>query len=145
MPKRCVFTERLGAEYPFLNEDQQQVGKVLCSVCKSQFSKEHGGRSYILQHVKIRKYAIAAETKSCSKKVMSSLTKETITDECKHTAAKEGLFAFHTIKHNHSFRSMDCTFSVIRRSHKEKFSCGRTKCESIVVNVLGPFHSATDF
>jgi hypothetical protein len=40
------------------------------------------------------KQAIAAETKSCSKKVMSYFTKETITDECKHTAAKEGMFAF---------------------------------------------------
>jgi hypothetical protein len=60
-------------------------------------------------------------------------------DECKHTAAKEGLFAFHTIKHNHSFRIMDCTSSVIRRLHEEKFSCGRTKCEFIVAYVLAPF------
>jgi hypothetical protein len=34
---------------------------------------------------------------------------------------------------------MDCTPSVIRRLHKEKFSCGWTKCGSIVVNVLAPF------
>jgi hypothetical protein len=66
---------------------------------------------------------------------MSFFTKETITDECKHTAA-EGLFALNKIKHNHSFRSMDCTSSVIRRLHEEKFSCGQTKRESIVVNVL---------
>jgi hypothetical protein len=46
---------------------------------------------------------IAAETKSFSKKVTSHFTKETITDECKHIAANEGLFAFHTIKHNHPF------------------------------------------
>jgi hypothetical protein len=79
------------------------VGKVLCSICKSQFSIEHGGHFDILQHIKKRKHATAAETKSCSKKVTSYFTKETITDECKHIAAKEGLFAFHTIKHNHSF------------------------------------------
>jgi hypothetical protein len=34
---------------------------------------------------------------------------------------------------------MDCTSSVIRRLHKEKFSYGRTKCESIAVNVVAPF------
>jgi nitrite reductase/ring-hydroxylating ferredoxin subunit len=97
MPKRrCVFTESLGAEYPFLKEDQQ-VGKVLCSIHKSQFSIQHGGCSHILQHIKKRKHATAAETKSCSKKVTSYFTKETITNECKHTAAK-GLFAFYTIK-----------------------------------------------
>jgi hypothetical protein len=38
MPKRrCVFTESLEGEYLFLKENQQ-VGKVLCSICKSQFS-----------------------------------------------------------------------------------------------------------
>jgi hypothetical protein len=53
-------------------------------------------------------------------------------------AAMLGLFAFHTIKHNHSFQSMDCTSSVIRL-HEEKFSCGQTKYESIVVNISAPF------
>jgi hypothetical protein len=114
------------------------VGKVLCSICNSQFSIEHGSRSDILQHIKKRKHPTAAETKSCNNKVTSYFTKETITDECKYTAA-EGLFALHTIKHNHSFRSMDCTSSEIRRPYEEKFSCGRTKCESIAVNVLAPF------
>jgi hypothetical protein len=139
MPKRrCVFTESLEAEYPFLKEDQQ-MEKLLCTICKSQFSIEHRGHSNILQHFKKRKHAIAAETKSCTKKVTSYFTKETITDECKHTAAEEGPFAFHIIKHNHSFGSMDCTSSVIRRLHEEKFSCGLAKCESIAVNVLAPF------
>jgi ribosomal protein S27AE len=134
--KEGVFTKSLEAEYPFLKEDQQ-MGKVLCSICKSQFWIEHGGHSDILQHIKKRKHIIAAETKSCSKKVTSYFTKENITDESKHTAAK-GLFAFHTIKHNHPFCSMDCTSSVIRRLHEEKFSCGRTKYESTVANVLAP-------
>jgi hypothetical protein len=101
MPKRrCVFAESLEAEYTFLKEGQQ-VGKVLCSICKSQFSTEHGGHSDILQYIKKRKHAIAAETKSCSKKVMSYFTKENTTDEPKHIAAEIGLF--HTIKHNHPF------------------------------------------
>jgi hypothetical protein len=137
MPKRCVFIESLEAEYLFLKEEQQ-VGKVLCSICKSQFSIQHGGCSNILQHIQERKHALAAETKSCSKKVTPYFTTETITDECKHTAAEEGLFVFHTIKHNHSFRSMDCTSPLIRLQ-EEKFSCGRTNCESTVVNALAPF------
>jgi hypothetical protein len=58
---------------------------------------------------------------SCSQKVTSNFTKETITDGNKHIAAEEGLFAFHTIKHNHSIRSMDCTSSVIRNLHVQKF------------------------
>jgi hypothetical protein len=131
------FTESLEAEYTFLKEDQQ-VRKVLCSICKSQISIEHGSCSDILQHIKKRKHAIAAETKSCNNKVTSYFTKETTTDECKHIAGEVGLFAFRTIKHNHSFRSMDCTSSVIRL-HEEGFSSGGTKCGSIAVNVLAPF------
>jgi hypothetical protein len=68
---------------------------------------------------------------------MSYFTTETITDEDKNIAAEGGLFALHTIKHNHSFRSVDCTSSVIRNLHVQTFSCGRTKCEAIVV--LAPF------
>jgi hypothetical protein len=117
---------------------------VLCSNCKSQFSLKHGGRSDILEHIKKRKHVIAAETESCSKEVTSYFTKETITDECKHIAA-EGLFAFQTTKHIHSFRSMDCTSSVIGRLHEEKFSCGQTKRESIVVNVFAPFSKQQNF
>jgi undecaprenyl pyrophosphate synthase len=64
MPKRRrVFTESSEAEHLFLKEDQQ-VGKVLCSISKSQFSVEYGGRYDILQHVKKAKRAIAAETTS---------------------------------------------------------------------------------
>jgi hypothetical protein len=121
LKRRCTFTESLEAEYLFFKEDQ--MGKVLCCIWKSRLSIERG-HSNILQHIKKRKHAIAVETKSCNKRVMSYFTKETITDECEHIAAEEGLFAFHTLKHNHSFRSMDCTSSVIRSLQEEKFSCG---------------------
>ena len=47
--------------------------------------------------------------------------------------------AFHAMKHNHSFRSVDCTSSIIRNLFSKKFTCARTKCESIVVNVFAPF------
>jgi hypothetical protein len=59
--------------------------------------------SDILQHTKERKHVIAAETKSYSKKVTAHFTKEIITDECEDNAGEEGLFAFRTIKHSHSF------------------------------------------
>jgi hypothetical protein len=114
LKRRCVFAEGLEIEYSFLKEDQQ-VGKVLCSISKSQFSIEHGGHSDILQHIKKRKHTIAAETKICSKKVTSYCTKGTTADKHKCIAAEEGLFAFHTVKHKHSFQSMDCSSSVIRR------------------------------
>jgi hypothetical protein len=96
------------------------VGKVLGSISKSQFSIQHRDHSDILKHIKNRKHETAAETKSCSKKVTSYFTEENITNECKHTAAEGRLFAFHTIKHNHSVQSMDCTFSAIKETARRK-------------------------
>jgi len=43
---------------------------------------------------------------------------------------------FHTMKHSHSLRSVDCTSSIIRNLFSKKFTCARTRCESIVVNVF---------
>jgi hypothetical protein len=62
-----VFAESLEAESPVLNVDQQ-VGKVLCTICKSQLSTLREGRSDMLQHVKKGKHATTAETKSYSEK-----------------------------------------------------------------------------
>ena len=54
-------------------------------------------------------------------------------------ATQEGSFAYHTIQHNHSFRSMDCSSSMIRNFYQQKFTCARTKCEAIVKNVFTPW------
>ena len=54
-------------------------------------------------------------------------------------ATQEGSFAYHTIQHNHSFRSMDCSSSMIRNFYQQKFTFARTKCEAIVKNVFAPW------
>jgi hypothetical protein len=41
-----------------------------------------------------KKHLIAISNMSCSQKVTSYFTKETLTDEDKHIAAEEGLFAW---------------------------------------------------
>ncbi|GFT61177.1 hypothetical protein NPIL_621281, partial [Nephila pilipes] len=51
--------------------------------------------------------------------------KTTYGDDEKKLALAEGLVSFLTVKHNHSFRSMDCTSRVI-----EKFACACNKIRS---------------
>ncbi|XP_050063287.1 uncharacterized protein LOC126552619 [Aphis gossypii] len=143
MPKkRCVFTPQLKLEFPFL-QDADEVGKIFCTICKSVFSIEHGGRSDITQHVtKVKKHLLALSAASKHEKVTSFFFKidpSGSTDENRRTAAQEGIFAFHTVVHNHSFRSMDCTSSLLKQIYNKKFTCARTKAESIVLNVLAPF------
>jgi adenine-specific DNA methylase len=46
----CNFTVDLKEEFPFLNEKNDGRRKVFCTVCRSSFSNEHGGRSDVLQY-----------------------------------------------------------------------------------------------
>ncbi|GBP66580.1 hypothetical protein EVAR_47836_1 [Eumeta japonica] len=50
-------------------------------------------------------------------------------------AAAEGVWAYHTIQENHSFRSNDCASKLIQSCFDPKFACAY-KTEAIVVNVL---------
>lgn len=54
-------------------------------------------------------------------------------------AIQEGTFSYHTVVHNQSFRSMDCTSSLLKKFLDKKFSCSRTKCEALVSNVFAPW------
>jgi hypothetical protein len=56
-----------------------------------------------------------------------------------HLTVYKSTYAYHTLHHNHSFRSIDCTTSLQKKFADKKFSCARTKCESTVTNVYGPW------
>ncbi|KAK0132613.1 hypothetical protein N1851_032481 [Merluccius polli] len=44
-------------------------------------------------------------------------------------AVQEGILVYHTMKHNHSYRSMDCTAQLTTKLYEPKFTCARTKGE----------------
>lgn len=53
------------------------------------------------------------------------------------------MLAFHTVKHHMSYRSTDCTSTLLRKLFDNsniaaKVSCARTKTEAVVNGVLGP-------
>lgn len=74
-----------------------------------------------------------------SSKLQDFFRKSSYGEEEKQLALAEGLFSFHTINHNQSFRSMDCTSQLIKTLFNKKFSCARTKTEAIVCNVFAPY------
>ena len=58
-------------------------------------------------------------------------------------SAAEGTLAFHAVKHHHSYKSMDCSCSLLKTILPDsdvarKMSCARTKTEAIVNSVLAP-------
>ena len=57
--------------------------------------------------------------------------------------AAEAAWSFHTVKHHNSYRSMDCTSALLKKTLPDsdtakKFSCARTKTKAIVDGVLAP-------
>jgi hypothetical protein len=88
--RQHVFTEEGKADFPFLKRTDD---KLFCSKCRSLFSIERGGRLDIIQHTQMKKHKLAAE---------------------------EGMFAFQVVKHNISFRSVDCTSEVIKEASLKK-------------------------
>ena len=60
------------------------------------------------------------------------------------TAAAEGTWAFHTVKHQQSFLSNDCRSHLFKTLFTDsdiakKFASARTKTKSIITRVLGPY------
>ena len=82
------------------------------------------------------KSAIDASTSSAK---IQQFFKNTISskDQLK-TVAKEETWAYHTARHNISFKSNDCSGTLIKNMFDGKFSLARTKVAAIVNNVIHP-------
>ena len=91
MPKRrCSFNPKLKTQFPNLR-DADEIGKVLCTECKSVFSIEHGGISDIKQHLQKRKHVLAVSSSSSANKLASYFInkgKSGLSDESKRIAAE---------------------------------------------------------
>ncbi|GBP10082.1 hypothetical protein EVAR_77513_1 [Eumeta japonica] len=108
-----------------------------CEKCRTEFSVSHSGASDIEQHLKSEKHK-NADRAAASSSSMLNFFKNSNTPSSKDLdiAAAEGVWAYHTIQENHSFRSNDCASKLIQSCFDPKFACARTKTEAIVVNVL---------
>jgi hypothetical protein len=83
------------------------------------------------------KRADAAEASAAP--LTSFFRKENFGDTELKLAAAEGCWAYHTVTHNQTFRSTDCTSKLIQRCFDNKYACARTKTEAIICNVLAPY------
>lgn len=137
MPKRkCTFNVNLQTKYPFIKQTISS-SDVRCDKCRTEFSVSHGGNSDIEQHLKSEKHKNADWAAASSSSMLTFFKKSDMpTSKDLDAAAAEGVWAYHTIQENHSFRSNDCASKLIQSCFEPKFSCARTKTEAIVVNVL---------
>lgn len=138
MPKRkCIFNSNLQSKYPFIKQRNSTPSDVNCGKCHTDFSISHGGASDIEQHLKSEKHKNADRAAASSSSMLNFFKKSDVpTTNDLDIAAAEGVWAYHTIQENHSFRSNDCASKLIQSCFEQKFRCARTKTEAIVVNVL---------
>lgn len=138
--RSCKFTEDLQKQFPFLQKCLTP-SEVRCTKCNGAFSVAHGSRHDIQRHLTSDKHKKALIAASTSSSTTSYFRQEKFGDKEAELAKAEGLWAFHTVCHNQSFRSMECTSKLIQRVFDKKFSCGKTKCEAIAKNVIAPYSS----
>ena len=113
--RKCYFNNELKAEFPFLSCSDTDNSTVFCNVCSSTISVAHGGRSDITDHIDTKKHKVGLNARASSSTLTKYFTaKEPGKDEYS-LAAAEGTYAYHTIRHNQSFRSMDCTSQLVRK------------------------------
>ena len=144
MPKRkSQFTDELKQKYPFFRKGRNDF-EAECITCGfgTFVSVANKGRLSLANHVDSEKHKKAVRGEKSSAKVTDCYSKSGTQIE-DNVAAAEATMAFHTVKHHQSYKSNDCTSTLIRKvfpdsNISKKYSCARTKVEAIVNNVLSP-------
>lgn len=123
-------------KFPFLKQSSDPK-KVECGLCNSEFSINQKGVGSIHEHVQTKTHRQSEISASTNKKVSDFFQSTSKVDLV--IAAKEAVFAYHTIRENHSFRSATCSAQLIRSVFNHpKFHCAETKCGAIVAGVFFP-------
>lgn len=131
-----MFNLDLQRKYTFMKKVQSNESEVHCTICNATINIAHDGKTGIERHLKTVKHTKALELKSKSPSVAQFLDRP-----INHkNSACEGLWAYHMVKSNHSFRSADCASQIFRKCFDLKdFQSARTKTEAIITGVIAPF------
>ena len=119
--RKRSFNDDLKAEFSFLSSSAIVGCTAFCSICKSTISVAHGGRSDINDHIATKKHKAALSARASSSSLSKYYTAKQPGKEEYSLAAEEGTCAYHTVCHNQSFRSVDCTSQLIRKMFEPKF------------------------
>eukprot|EP00079_Xenopus_tropicalis_P010275 XP_002934983.2 PREDICTED: uncharacterized protein LOC100492546 isoform X1 [Xenopus tropicalis] len=138
--RKCVLTESILIDFPFIRPGPTE-NYAFCTLCQTAFTIASGGRSTVKEHSASKRHLKASQTFIVKE---NSFFKMFLPDASEFSLAfQEGTFAFHTIRHHQSFLSMDCSAGLIKRFYERKFSCSKTKCETIITDVLAKWAEDT--
>jgi len=117
--------------------------KAHCSLCNKDFSIASGGAADLKQHeaTKCHKKSVSSAKDN---QLLSTFFAPTESSQQSLITAAELTKVFHTVKHSLSYNSLDCDMKLDRIIYSgsvvaKQISCGRTKSEAIIKNVLAPY------
>ncbi|XP_030747812.1 uncharacterized protein LOC115876244 [Sitophilus oryzae] len=144
--RKCKFTEKLATKYKlFVKGRNEEEAK--CVPCDSFVSVGSKGAADLEKHISTEKHKKSLQASSSCMKLDNFFVQKNSSVDFKLKAA-EGTLAYHTVSHHQSYRSLDCTSSLLKKIIPDseitaKFGCGRTKTEAIVNHVLSPHAQET--
>jgi hypothetical protein len=113
-----------------------------CLYCKSNFTVKYEGLAALRRHCDGKEHINNTNT-TLKNNTLTNFFVHKHSSEEKRVIAAEVSFVYHSIRHHHSYLSMECGMKL---SHKlfpdsslcKKVHCARTKAEAIAKNVLSP-------
>lgn len=135
--KRYVFNDELQKKYSFFEKSETNDGEIRCTICSSTINISSDGKTGIERHIKTARHTRALEERAKNHSVKTFFPSQSFDHK---TPACEGVWAYHMIKSNHSFRSADCASEIFRKCFGlNEFHSARTKTEAIINGVIAPF------
>lgn len=113
-----------------------------CTVCSATIVIKHEGKTALDDHVKTKKHQNRVQVTRQTMAISSFMIKKDSEED--KIAVAELTSTYHGVRHGHSYLSTDCGNKVSAKIFSDsniatKMSCGRTKSEALVENVLAPF------
>ena len=140
--RKCVFRKDLTETYSYIIHSTKGSTFAHCTICNVDINISFGGISSVKHHIDSSKHS-ASKLLFDSSKPLGAYFREKYSPVSLKIAAAEGTCAFHTIKHHHSFKSMDCTSHLLSVCFPDSeiaknFHSARTKTKAIITGVLAP-------
>ena len=142
--RKCTFTNEMQEKHPCFRKDRIDY-EAECLLCKSgtYISVVHKSNRDLNTHLQSEKYRKAVRWAVASTKMTNYFVTAGSKCEDEITAA-ENTLAFHAVKIQHSFLSVDCTSVLLQKIFPnskvaKKFSSGRTKTGKILTSVLAQY------
>lgn len=146
----------------WLQSSQKEETKAKCKWCNCEFSIAHKGKRDVETHMDSKKHKDIVKNRLTTKPATAFFSCKYFLDSIYYfgfyslrylieylsfnianvksiVSAQEGTYVYHMLRHNLSFRSMECTSKLMKSVFGQMdFSCSKTKSTAIITGVFDP-------